>query len=89
MKNWFIFKLYPRFIMLSLIRVYQKTLSFDHGPLSKVFTFWGCRFYPSCSEYTYQAISKYGLIRGGLIGAKRLLRCHPFAKGGHDPIPEK
>jgi uncharacterized protein len=72
---------------LLAIRLYQKTLSFDHGPLKNIFAFWGCRYYPSCSEYTYQAIEKYGVIKGGWLGLKRILRCHPFASGGHDPLP--
>lgn len=45
-----------------------------------------CRFYPSCSEYAYQAISQYGLIKGGLYSLKRLLRCHPLNPGGYDPV---
>ena len=45
-----------------------------------------CRFTPSCSLYTLQAVEKYGLLRGGLMGARRVLRCHPFSKGGFDPV---
>ena len=45
-----------------------------------------CRFTPSCSLYTLQAIEKYGVLRGGLMGARRLLRCHPFSEGGFDPV---
>ncbi len=45
-----------------------------------------CRFTPSCSLYTLQAIEKYGLLRGGFMGAQRLLRCHPFSEGGYDPV---
>lgn len=74
-----------RYLILALIRFYQFFFSLDHS-------FWGrnlpirtCRFYPSCSEYSYQAVKKYGF--GGLIlGVKRVLRCHPFAKGGYDPL---
>ncbi|MBN1325999.1 membrane protein insertion efficiency factor YidD [Candidatus Falkowbacteria bacterium] len=76
-----------RIPVLFAIRAYQKTLSFDHSPLAKIFPFWGCRFYPSCSQYTYEAIAKYGVIKGGWLGLKRLIRCHPLAKGGHDPVP--
>ena len=46
-----------------------------------------CRFVPSCSEYGYQAIEKYGIIRGGAMTVWRVLRCNPFSKGGYDPVP--
>lgn len=75
----------PRYFVLRLIRIYQKTLSFDHGIFKGMFPGGFCRFHPTCSEYTYQAIEKYGLIRGGLKGAWRVLRCHPFSAGGNDP----
>ncbi len=45
-----------------------------------------CKFYPTCSEYMKQAIQKYGCLKGGFLGIKRILRCHPFAKGGYDPL---
>lgn len=63
-----------------LVRVYQMTLS--KGLPSNT-----CRFYPSCSHYAYQAIYKYGLIRGGVMGMWRILRCNPFNPGGFDPVP--
>lgn len=68
-----------RSFVLWLIRVYQKTLSRMLPP--------SCRFIPSCSEYTYQAIDKYGLLKGSWLGAKRLSRCHPLNPGGYDPVP--
>ena len=46
-----------------------------------------CKFYPTCSEYTKQAIEKYGAVKGLLLGIKRILRCNPFSKGGYDPVP--
>lgn len=46
----------------------------------------GCRFYPTCSEYIYKAIKKYGILKGGFKGLKRLLKCHPLNSGGYDPI---
>lgn len=48
-----------------------------------------CRFYPTCSNYMIAAIEKFGIIRGGILGLKRILRCHPFSQGGYDPVPEK
>jgi hypothetical protein len=75
-------------IILKLIRFYQKTLSLDHGLFSYVnrISFLGCRFYPTCSEYTYQAVKKYGVIKGIFLGAKRVVRCNPLSKGGYDPV---
>jgi putative membrane protein insertion efficiency factor len=66
-------------IGLWLIRIYQMTLS-RALPAS-------CRFIPSCSEYGYQAIDKYGLLRGGWLAIKRIARCHPLNPGGYDPVP--
>ncbi|HMB25865.1 MAG TPA: membrane protein insertion efficiency factor YidD [Patescibacteria group bacterium] len=81
-----IFKYYPRLFVLKLIRFYQKTLSFDHGPLKKFFPHGYCRFHPTCSEYGYQAVKKYGVIKGGLKATWRVLRCNPWSKGGDDPL---
>lgn len=64
---------------LWLIRGYQRTLS---RVLPST-----CRFEPSCSEFGYVAISRYGLLRGGMMTARRLARCHPFHPGGYDPVP--
>lgn len=65
--------------VLTLIRFYQKTISAALPP--------SCRFVPSCSEYTYAAIEKYGVVRGGWLGIRRLSRCHPWNPGGFDPVP--
>ncbi|MEI6288573.1 MAG: membrane protein insertion efficiency factor YidD [bacterium] len=70
-----------------MIKFYQKTISFDHGKIGKVFYPHGyCRFHPTCSEYGYQAIEKYGILKGGIMAFWRILRCNPFNKGGHDPL---
>lgn len=73
--------------VLMAINIYQKTLSIDHGPLAKFFPFLGCRFYPSCSQYTHEAVSKYGVAKGCWLGFKRVIRCTPLSEGGHDPVP--
>lgn len=73
--------------LLSSIKFYQKTSFFHSQILKNLFlTDSACRFEPTCSEYTYQAIEKYGSIKGVIIGLKRILRCHPFSKGGYDPL---
>ena len=66
---------------IKLIRLYQKHISSKTAPC--------CRFYPTCSAYTIQAIERFGFIRGSLMGMWRILRCNPFCKGGYDPVPEK
>lgn len=73
-------------IILGGIRLYQKILSFDHGLLSYLYPYGYCRFRPTCSEYTYQAVEKYGVIKGSTLGVRRILRCNPFHQGGHDPV---
>lgn len=73
--------------LLKLIRLYQRYLSWDTGALKFLFlTDKACRFTPRCSEYTYQAIEKYGPVRGSFLGLKRILRCHPWSPGGYDPV---
>lgn len=71
---------------LALIRIYQKTLSPDHSFFSKLYPYGYCKFSPSCSEYSCQAIEKYGLFKGGYLGIWRILRCNPWNKGGEDQI---
>jgi len=79
-------KFYPRFVAVKILKVYQKTLSFDHGVFKFLYPHGFCRFSPSCSEYAIQALSKYGFIKGGFKAAWRVLRCNPFNQGGHDPV---
>lgn len=69
----------PRVWGVALIRQYQRWISPYTPP--------ACRFSPTCSEYTAQAVARYGVIRGGWLGVRRLLRCHPFRPGGYDPVP--
>ncbi|MFA4818264.1 MAG: membrane protein insertion efficiency factor YidD [Patescibacteria group bacterium] len=78
------FKRLLNIAILILIRFYQKTLSPDHGWGRYLWPKAGCKFYPSCSDYTYQAIERYGPIKGGALGLSRLSRCHPWSKGGVD-----
>lgn len=66
-------------LALLLVRGYQLSLSRIFGG--------SCRYYPSCSQYTYEAIERYGWARGIWMGGLRIARCHPFAKGGYDPVP--
>ena len=69
-----------RTLSLFLIRCYQLFISPLLGPR--------CRFYPSCSHYTAEAIRRHGFWRGGWLGLRRLVRCHPLNPGGYDPVPE-
>jgi len=79
------FKHCPAYFVIKIIKLYQKTLSFDHGFFKFLFPRGYCRFYPTCSEYGIQAIEKYGIIRGVAKTVWRILRCNPFNKGGYDP----
>ncbi len=67
-------------LVLSLLRFYKKYLSPGNFGIKT------CRFEPSCATYTYQAVEKYGVIKGSLMGAWRIARCNPFTKGGFDPV---
>lgn len=80
------FNNYIKKIFIGFIKFYQKTLSFDHGVLKIFFPYGYCRFRPTCSEYAVQSIEKYGILKGGLKAAWRILRCNPWNKGGYDPV---
>ena len=80
------FKFYPRYLAVKILKIYQKTLSFDHGVFKFLYPNGFCRSHPPCSDYAIQAIGKYGLLRGGLKAVWRVLRCNPFNPGGFDPL---
>ncbi|MCL2247953.1 MAG: membrane protein insertion efficiency factor YidD [Oscillospiraceae bacterium] len=66
-------------ILLAIVRFYRKHLSHPSRP--------NCRFIPTCSLYALEAIEKFGALKGFWLSARRILRCHPFCKGGYDPVP--
>ena len=68
-----------KYLLLGLIRIYQMTFSKMMPP--------SCRFEPSCSHYGYEAVSKYGVLKGGWLAVKRVARCQPLNPGGYDPVP--
>lgn len=68
-------------VLIYLVRFYQRFIS----PLTPP----SCRFYPTCSNYTLEAIQVHGAIKGSWLGLKRILKCHPLHKGGFDPVPLK
>ena len=68
------------FVLLGMIRLYQVTLSRVLPPT--------CRFEPSCAQYSYEALARYGVWRGGWLAIKRVARCHPLNPGGYDPVPD-
>ncbi|MBO0960289.1 membrane protein insertion efficiency factor YidD [Neobacillus sp. MM2021_6] len=68
-------------IFLAIIRFYQVAISPIKPPT--------CRFYPTCSHYGFEAVQRFGAVKGGWLAIKRILKCHPFHPGGFDPVPEK
>lgn len=75
-------------LLLLIIRWYQQTLSLDSGIMKMVFPNAGvCRFTPTCSQYAYGAIERYGIMTGLFLAFKRIIRCHPGTPGGYDPVP--
>ena len=68
----------PKVLFIGCVRGYQYLISPLLPPT--------CRFFPTCSAYTIQAIEKYGIARGSFLGLRRILRCHPFSRGGYDPV---
>lgn len=76
---WADWRLWPRLVLMLPVRAYRLLLSPWLGS--------ACRFTPSCSAYTLEALNRHGALTGGYLGARRLLRCHPWCDGGHDPVP--
>lgn len=74
-------RLRPRSLMVGVIRIYQKLVSPRLGV--------NCRFRPTCSQYTAEAVARFGVLRGCWLGLRRLGRCHPLREGGYDPVPEE
>ncbi|OMG56119.1 membrane protein insertion efficiency factor YidD [Azonexus hydrophilus] len=66
-------------VLIALVRFYQYAISPMLGRR--------CRYFPTCSEYTVDAIQKFGAVKGGWLGVKRICRCHPWHPGGYDPVP--
>jgi len=84
-RYWFI----PTILVLFMIRIYQKTISFDHGWFKRFYPNGFCRFYPTCSEYGYTCIERHGIFKGGWYTVIRILKCNPFHPGGIDEPPKK
>lgn len=78
---WTWLVLLPRNVCVAVLRAYRTLISPLYGDV--------CRYYPSCSAYTMQAIQRHGVLLGVVFGARRILRCHPWASGGVDDVPEK
>ena len=68
-----------KWVLIGLIKIYRQFISHCIGP--------HCIYTPTCSQYAMEAIRKYGAIKGAYLACRRILRCHPFAKGGYDPVP--
>lgn len=73
-------------IIIKVIKIYQKTLSFDHGLFKFLFPQGRCRYRPTCSDYAIVAIAKYGPYKGAIKSAWRISKCNPWSQGGYDPV---
>ena len=79
----------PKYIVVFLIKIYQFLFSTDHAFWANPKHFRICTYHPSCSEFTKVAILKHGILKGGIMGTKRIIDCNPFSKAGYDPVPDK
>ncbi len=70
-----------RYLLIGVLRAYRALISPLYGQV--------CRYYPSCSAYALQAVTDHGALRGSWLAARRILRCHPWAPGGYDPVPPR
>lgn len=70
-----------RSLLIGLIKAYQYLISPFLGP--------SCRFHPTCSHYAIEAISEHGVLKGGYLSVRRIIKCHPLHEGGHDPVPTR
>ncbi len=81
------YNLKMKYLLLHLIKWYQRVDFFNNPVFKTLFlTDAVCKYTPTCSRYTYQAIEKYGSLKGSYLGLKRIISCHPWAKGGYDPV---
>lgn len=67
-----------KYLLIALVKIYKRLPLESHN---------ACRFYPTCSTYAIEALNRYGAIKGSFLTIKRILKCHPFHKGGYDPVP--
>ena len=79
----------PKKMVKATIRLYQRSVSPDHGPLRFLFPYGVCKFHPTCSDYALEAVDKHGITRGLLMANARIWRCTPWSAGGNDPVPNK
>lgn len=77
------------YLFIGLLRIYRATLSPDHGLMRVFFPHGVCRFHPTCSEYSEEAIRIFGVFKGVRLTISRLARCHPWHPGGEDQVPKK
>ncbi len=75
-------------ILIQLIKLYQKTLSPDHGWFKSRWPYGYCRYHPTCSQYAIEALHEHGSVKGSWLTMKRIIRCNPFAQPGIDQVPK-